>query len=243
VLKLTQKLPADRAAAATGYEDVEALRRILATDERKLKSAETRFRAVNAEALDRVQRLQDEIAESFGKYLQLFIKEKAALVYQTIKQRVGQGGEIFDFPAFRLALGGGAVTGETIREDPDSVSQSQAEFVDLAFRMALMSVVGDGGAASLVVDAPEASLDFLFAERAGLQLAAFSRSQPENRVIITSYLPSKHLVLAFLNGIKGDRKRSERILDLIRHAAPNAALRDDRKKYEEFLKEVIKGEA
>lgn len=242
VLKLTQKLPGDRQAAATGYEDIEALRRILATDEQKLKQAETRFRSVNAEALELVQRLQDEIAEAFGKYLQLFLKEKAALVYQTIKNRVGQGGEIFDFPAFRLALGGGAVSGETIHEDPDSVSQSQAEFVDLAFRMALMSVVGAGGAASLVVDAPEASLDFLFAERAGLQLSAFSTSQPENRVIITSYLPNKHLVLAFLKSIRSERKRSERILDLIQYAAPNAAVRADRKKYEDFLKEVISGE-
>jgi AAA domain-containing protein len=243
ILKLTQKLPADRAAAATGYEDIEALQRILATDERKLKTAESRFRIVNSESLGRVQQLQDEIAKSFGKYLQLFLKEKAALVYQTISNRVGQGGAVFDFPAFRLALGGGAVTGETIREDPDSVSQSQAEFVDLAFRMSLMSVVADGEAASLVVDAPEASLDFLFAERAGHQLAAFSTSHPDNRVIITSYLPSKHLVLTFLKGIKGERKRRERIVDLIRHAAPNAALRADRDKYEEFLQGVIKGEA
>ena len=124
MLKLTQKLPADRQAAATGYEDIEALRRILATDERKLKQAETRFRSVNAEALELVQRLQDEIAEAFGKYLQLFLKEKAALVYQTIKNRVGQGGESFDFPAFRLALGGGAVTGAQERLSTKRVSSS-----------------------------------------------------------------------------------------------------------------------
>lgn len=243
VLKLTQKLPAERAAAATGYEDIESLKRILASDEKKLKQAETRFRAVNAEALGLVQRMQDEIAQAFRKYLELFIKERSALVYQTIKTRVGQGGEIFDFPAFRLALSGGAVTGETIREDPESVSQSQAEFVDLAFRMALMSVVGGRHGASLVVDAPEASLDFLFAQRAGAQLAAFSTSEEKNRVIITSYLPSNHLVLELLRGIRGQHKRRARVLNLIEHAAPNAALRDDRDKYEAFLEKVIRGEA
>lgn len=243
ILKLAQKLPADRAAAASGYEDIESLKRILTTDERRLKEAESRFRTVNAEALGLVQHLQDEIAQAFRKYLELFIKERAALVYQTIKTRVGQGGEIFDFPAFRLALSGGAVTGETIREDPESVSKSQAEFVDLAFRMALMTIVGGGLGASLVVDAPEASLDFLFAERAGAQLAAFSTSQEKNRVIITSYLPSKHLVLELLRDVKGQQKRRARVLNLIEHAAPNAALRADRKKYETFLEEVIQGEA
>ena len=92
---------------------------------------------------------------------------------------------------------GGAIAGQTMRENPREVSQSQAEFVDLAFRMALMTVTAKGGAATLVVDAPEASLDFLFAERAGYQLAAFSKARRENRVVVTSYLPSDHLLNAF----------------------------------------------
>lgn len=133
----------------------------------------------------------------------------------------------------------GAIAGETIRDEPGDVSRSQAEFVDLAFRMALLSIAADDHSSSLVVDAPEASLDFLFARRAGDRLAAFSSATPTNRVIITSYLPSKHLVTSFLKDVPESEARRSRIVDLIHLAADNAALRSDRPKYEKFLNEII----
>lgn len=105
--------------------------------------------------------------------------------------------------------------------------------------MALLSIAADDHSSSLVVDAPEASLDFLFARRAGDQLAAFSWATATNRVIITSYLPSKHLVTSFLDKIPRAEDRKNRIVDLIHLAADNAALRSDRPKYEELLAEVI----
>ena len=105
--------------------------------------------------------------------------------------------------------------------------------------MALMGVVSD--AATLVVDAPEASLDFLFAERAGEQLAKFAESSAENRVIITSYLPSDHLLRTFFASSETSEDRKSRIVNLIAYAAPNAALRADREAYEKFLAHVIEG--
>lgn len=242
LVDVLRKMPAEGAAVASASDEVEALRRILAADQRSRKIAEDRFRTVVAESVANVQALQHAIAEAFKVYLQLFLKEDASLVYQTTKAQVGQSGASFEFPAFRLSMTGGAVAGQTIRERPDAVSQSQAEFVDLAFRMALISVVAKGGPATMVVDAPEASLDFLFAERAGKQLASFSNAHPENRVIITSYLPSEHLVLAFLAGVRGIKQRNRRIVDLISLAAENAALRADRGQYEAFLNRVRRNE-
>ena len=134
---------------------------------------------------------------------------------------------------------GGAIAGQTMRNSPNQVSQSQAEFIDLAFRMALMTVTAGGGPSCLVVDAPEASLDFLFAQRAGQQLAAFSRALPQNRVIVTSYLPSPYLLETFFSHIKKGPDRAKRIINLIRDAAPNAALRDDRDQYDQFLDAII----
>ncbi|MHB8268621.1 AAA family ATPase [Bradyrhizobium sp.] len=239
IVAVLKRIPTERAAIGSQENDVDALRRILANERRRLTKAEDRFRLVVAESVKRVQSLQDEIAESFQGYLQVFLKETAELVYQTVKDRVGQGGASFEFPAFHLTMTGGAVAGQTMRDNPDEVSQSQAEFVDLAFRMALMSIAGEGGPASLVVDAPEASLDFLFAERAGQQLAKFSKALPENRVVITSYLPSHHLLTSFFKSIRTERERRRRIVDLIRDAAPNAAVRADRAKYENFLASII----
>lgn len=40
-----------------------------------------------------MQELQDDIASAFSEYLQLFLKESATLVYQTVTAKVGQGGE------------------------------------------------------------------------------------------------------------------------------------------------------
>jgi hypothetical protein len=240
IVEVLKRIPTERAAIGSKQNDLDALSNILANERRGLKRAENRFRKVVAETVGLVEVLQEEIAASFQKYLKVFLKESADLVYQTVKDRVGQGGASFDFPAFHLTMTGGAVTGQTMRESPKEVSQSQAEFVDLAFRMALMTVVAEGGPSTLVVDAPEASLDFLFAQRAGYQLAAFSKARPENRVVVTSYLPSDHLLNAFFEGISGATKRRARIVDLIQHAAPNAAVRADRIKYEAFLDNIIK---
>lgn len=238
IVAVLRKIPTERAAIGSHENDLDALRRILKKERTKLTETEERFRIVVAESVKNVQAMQDEIADSFQGYLKVFLREKANLVYQTVKDRVGQGGASFEFPAFHLSMTGGAVAGETMRDSPGEVSQSQAEFIDLAFRMAIMSVAGNGPA-TLVVDAPEASLDFLFAERAGQQLAKFSRSVDENRVIVTSYLPSHHLLMSFFQGVRSEREREARIVNLIRDAAPNAAVRADRAKYEEFLSNVI----
>jgi hypothetical protein len=239
IVAVLRRIPSERAAIGSKDSDIDALRRILANERRRLTRAEKRFGSVVAESVTRVQTLQEEIADSFQGYLQVFLKERAELVYQTVKDRIGQSGAIFEFPAFHLTMTGGAVAGQTLRDNPEKVSQSQSEFVDLAFRMALMTVAAEGGPATLVVDAPEASLDFLFAKRAGQQLAAFSRALPQNRVIITSYLPSENLLLTFLASVRGEAKRRERIVDLIRDAVPNAAVRADRAQYEKFLDNVI----
>lgn len=241
LVEILRKIPAERAAVGSANDDISAHEAVATEDRARLKEAEKRFEAVVSEALHSVQKLQDDIADAFSKYLQLFLKENATLVYQTVTAKVGQGGggARFTFPAFRLAMTGGATAGETIRDEPGDVSLSQAEFVDLAFRMALLSIAADDHSSSLVVDAPEASLDFLFAHRAGDQLAAFSWATPVNRVIITSYLPSKHLVTSFLERVSQPEVRKSRIVDLIHLAADNAALRADRPRYEQFLNQVI----
>jgi hypothetical protein len=241
LLAILRSIPNDRAALGTAQDEVDVLERIIKEDMETQRSAELRFGAVVAEAVLRVQNMQHEIASSFTTYLQLFLREDAELVYQTIRARVGQAGAVFDFPSFKLSMSGGAVAGQTIRDEPNAVSQSQAEFVDLAFRMALMSVASDKSGSTLVVDAPEASLDFLFARRAGLQLAAFSSAHQNNRVIITSYLPSANLVAAILSDSNDEEDRRARIVDLIKNAAPNAALRADREEYEAFLEKVLVG--
>jgi len=239
IVAVLRRIPAERRAIGSRDTDVDALRRVLATERTRRTKAEKRFESMVTELGEQARKNQQEIERTFGEFSRIFLKERIDLLYQTTPGRVGQGGAIFEFPTFHLSMSGGSVAGQTVRESPLDVSRSQAEFIDLAFRMALMSVVSD--AATLIVDAPEASLDFLFAERAGEQLAKFATSSAENRVIITSYLPSDHLLRTFLGGSKTAQERKAGIVNLIADAAPNAALREDRDKYEEFLAHVING--
>ncbi|MGJ4965230.1 AAA family ATPase [Bradyrhizobium sp. HKCCYLRH3061] len=241
IVQLLKRMPAERAALSRSETELDVLDNILRSDHSKRERAAQNFQKQTVRVTENVQQLQDRIAGAFQRFIMLFVKEEAALVYQTVQEKVAQGLATFAFPVFRLAMTGGSVAGLMVREGPDSVSQSQAEFVDLAFRMALMTVAAPRSATSLVVDAPEASLDFLFATRAGNQLSTFANSNSNNRVIVTSYLPSQHFVSAFIAGIKGQQKRRERIVNLINNAAANAAMRDDRAKYTEFLENIIKG--
>ena len=121
ILDVLRKTPTANAAFATAGDDVQALRRILESDIRSRMRAEKRFRNVVAESVARVQSFQNAIANSFGKYLQLFIKEETSLIYQTVNDRVGQTGASFDFPAFRLSMAGGAVAGQTVWTCPAKV--------------------------------------------------------------------------------------------------------------------------
>ncbi|HEY0156729.1 MAG TPA: AAA family ATPase [Thermoanaerobaculia bacterium] len=239
IVQVLRQIPAERAAVAAVTDDIDALNRLLDEDRRGLAAAERKFRRAVAETVRRVEQLQDDVRRAFQPYVKVFLKENASLLYRTVKAPMGQSGAQFEFPAFQLTMSGGAIAGEALREGPESVSNSQAEFIDLAFRMALMTVASAGSAATLVVDAPEATLDFLFAERAGQQLAKFSYANGGNRVIVTSYLPSEHLLQALFAKTKRVPERRRRIVDLIKDAAPNAAIRADGPRYEEFLEKII----
>jgi hypothetical protein len=58
---------------------------------------------------------------------------------------------------------------------PSRCSESQREFIDLAFRMALMeTAAGADGDAMLVLETPEASLDSLFVTEAGALFRRFA---------------------------------------------------------------------
>jgi DNA repair exonuclease SbcCD ATPase subunit len=125
IVAVLKKIPSERAAIGTANDDIDTLNRLLADERRQLATAEGRFRAIIEETVRAVEALQEAIAAAFQRYLKLFIREDASLVYQTTKARLGQSGELFDFPTFRLAMTGGAVAGATMRTGPDAVSQSQ----------------------------------------------------------------------------------------------------------------------
>jgi len=178
------------------------------------------------------------IKKLFEQYAKDFLIEECELVWSLRKDRVGQLGMTISFPAFELDLASAAFTSPVRRTGPEQVSESQREFIDLAFRMALMAAADPSGGGTLVIDAPESSLDAVFVHRAAEVLTRFASSGTANRLIITSNLTEGDLIPRLLHHIgKGDR--AERVIDLFEVAEPTAAVRQLKAEYLKVKKRVF----
>ena len=145
------------------------------------------------------------IMETFAVFAGGFLLETVNLVWAPQRARVGQTGETIQFPAFELDMTGTNFPTAVRRSGPEHVSESQREFIDLAFRMSLMQVASEHGVSSLVIDAPESSLDAVFVTRAADVLAKFANSQGGNRLTITTNLVEGELVPELLKRFRLSR--------------------------------------
>jgi hypothetical protein len=119
------------------------------------------------------------------------------------------------------------------------VSESQREFIDLAFRMALMQVAAWGGVGTLTVDAPESSLDAVFTRRAADVLLRFAQNQG-NRLVLTSNLVEGQLIPSLIRPRLNQPARKEPFIDLFQIAAPTAAIREHKAEYDAAIEAVLK---
>lgn len=212
-----------------------------------------------AHAIDRdVLAVSAEIESRFAKYIQGFLAERCDIKYTPRQKRIGQRTvtESFPFPHFVPALTSGVQRDSTtIREAGQSVSESQKEFIDLAFRMALLDLSAPNASVMLVLETPEASLDSVFIPRAGDLLRRFARREGDvvgTRLIASSNV-NRELMIPALFGAYPDsdfygqvtdepdqetlgpvpiEERSAHILDLLSIAAPTRALERFREAYE-----------
>lgn len=170
-------------ALASDDEDLQFLRETVrkgTADLERLQAyrirAETRYKSIKegqAVTLDAAIRL---VKERFRQIARNLLAETCELGQGEIMRTIGQEGERIAFPTFQVMMSSGAFTGTlSIRDEATAVSESQREFIDLAFRMALMEVAaGKDGDAMLVMETPEASLDSLFVTEAGALFRRFA---------------------------------------------------------------------
>ena len=229
---LVKQLPPEESQLRERHQGLASLRGRIEVLQRDLDEKRKGFTNIIAEANAAVERRASKVQSSFSEYAREFLLEDCKLVWSPTPTRLGQTGRRFDFPAFQLELGGSNFTGTVRRRGPDDVSESQREFIDLSFRMSLVRVATQGEVTSLVMDAPESSLDAVFVDRAARILGTFGRPAGGNRLILTLNLIAGNLIPNLLKQavIKDDRK--ERVVDLLTIAAPTAALRDLRSEYE-----------
>lgn len=223
------------------------------------------FRGI-AEGIDReVKVVSDRIEESFGRFISGFLAEDCAIAYTSRQSRIGQraASESFPFPHFVPSLTSGVYrSNATPREYSQSVSESQKEFIDLAFRMALLEVAAPNAAAMLILETPEASLDSVFIPRAADLLRRFavrSGGGASTRLIASSNVNREQMIPALFGAYPDMRfygqvvdekplaspptipidEREIHVLDLLQIAAPTRALDRFRIPYEEERDQAI----
>jgi len=251
-----KKLPPDAEKVASMDAQLKVLEGRLAELKSSQIQAEAEFVGLIDATRRRIELLKQAIVDRFEEYASAFLEEKCELVYRSTQRTIGQEGRSFLFPGFHVsmtsALSGGV---GRPRISKDHVSESQKEFIDLAFRMALVEALAAGEGAMIVLETPEASLDQVFAVRAGALFGRFAHGRGVgNRLIATSNVTEGPMIGAML-GVHPDpleqgpasaqphfvppADRPGHVIDLLHLAAENAALQHHREVYESALRRAI----
>lgn len=236
---LQRKLPVDERQGARDLDETMLLRERVVQFRSEREHAENALEELLRTARMAVEATKDKISEVFSHYADQFLHEKFRLVYSPDRRTVGQTGKSLEFPSFELELTSGATEGRSTRRNASQVSLSQREYLDYAFRMAVMSVIAtDSG--TFVIDGPEGSLDSVFARRAGQMLESYANAGggEGNRLIVACNLVDTQLIPILLRGESGPPSE-RRVINLLGLATPSAALDALRPEYEEAYRRVI----
>ncbi|MFN9474918.1 AAA family ATPase [Acidovorax sp.] len=218
------------------------------------------------EAIDQeVRAVSGQIEQAFAKYIRGFLAEQCEIKYTPRVRRLGQRAntDLFTFPHFIPALTSGVHRNiTTVREAGQSVSESQKEFIDLAFRMALLEFAAPSAPTMLILETPESSLDSVFVPRAADLLRRFatrSDNARETRLIASSNVNREQMIPALFGAYPDKRfygqvvdetpsemppmipveERASHVLDLLTVAVPTRALERFRTAYEEERDQAI----
>ncbi len=185
------------------------------------------------------------LTETFARLIEQLLVENVRLVQASANPRYmqapGQVDDQIQVPVYVAEMTAADRPGFLRRNNPNDVSESQRELIDLAFRLALVEVFS--GSCTFVMETPEASLDGVAMERVGQALAAFAE-KGYNRLVVTSNLTNAGIIKAlFDDSVPGQRaeSRMDRVLNLLQVAAPNRALVEDRARYDALLHEAVSG--
>ena len=190
------------------------------------------------------------ICTEFHRFSTEFLGAECSLEFEMASRRVGEIGGRIEFPHFTPKVASAMSALPTTRESAGSVSESQKEFLDLAFRMAVMRTAAMSNTATmLVVETPEASLDSLFIERAGRMLRdyTFERGRVRHTVIASSNLNLENMIPALLGlseskGRAAARKEApKRIIDLLEIAAKSPVVKRNLARYRGQLRQALHG--
>jgi DNA repair exonuclease SbcCD ATPase subunit len=180
-------------------------------------------------------KIENDLGSRLTSYAEAFLHETVAVKFlRNYPFKVATGAPLINLPTFRIAMTSSTHLAAHERSTATSVSESQKEFLDLAFRMTLLDMVANDGATMLVMETPEASLDSWFMARAAQMIRKFSPEGGQRILIATSNVNGTTMIPALLGLIakKGDlrklpKSQQSRLVDLMALAEEPGVLRDD----------------
>jgi hypothetical protein len=185
--------------------------------------------------------VRERVEEIFARRADDFFIERVRLVYAPRVERISQQGLRFEFPAFEVDLTSGATGSAFVRRTYEQASLSQREYLDIAFRMALMEALG-GERCSIVIDGPEGSVDVVFADRAGQMLANYATPGDQgekHQIIVACNVVEGGFIPYYFDDHPQREERTKRTINLLDIAHPTAALEALRTDYEAKVESVL----
>lgn len=259
--------------------ELESLRAAVKEGERELASlketqneAESVYRRILQRQQGNIDSATKTIRRLFRQFASVVLAERCDLSIKSDYRSIGQEGEKFRFPYFEVMMTSGVFDQSlSSRENADAVSESQREFLDIAFRLALIEAVAGASTDSMIVlETPESSLDSLFIAKAGEVFRRYAENPRRKNVLIASTNLNNEQMLPALLGTQRaptrsrmtrsqvemrpanqstqlaappipKAQRSSRVINLLDLAAPNAALRQYRGHYTRLLRRALGG--
>jgi len=221
---LRAQLPADADGYFKDRSNLASMKARLEAMSQELRMSAERFEVFVDQKSQAILQNADQIKEHFDRFASLFLLGDGELSWTPREEQLGQSSYKIKFPAYELQLGRSDTGSVSTRSGVGDVSESQKEFIDLAFRMALIQAAGNQRGASLIIDTPESSLDSVFSDRAASILADYAMSA-ENRLVVASNLTDGRLVPMLVRAVR-DANGDWNIVNLFEIARPTAAIRE-----------------
>ncbi|WP_176693073.1 ATP-binding protein [Arenimonas terrae] len=241
VANLVNQLPPDQSRRKELEDRFQTLNNMVTELRAQLETERATFNASLDSFRATIHQSAARIKEHFEAVSSDFLYEESRLSWTPDRRLVGQtGGDTYaEYPAFSVELGGSDFVGVQRRANPAYVSESQREFIDLAFRMALIEVTSPDHVGTICIDAPESSLDAIFVDRAATVLARFADGTSPNRLVVTSNLGAGPLVPELLRKAAPPGERAKTLTNLFKAGQPTKAMVDGVVEYERYLAKLM----
>ena len=182
-----------------------------------------------------MKEVEHDLGSRLKRYAEAFLHETILVRFQRNAQvKLATGAPKISLPVFRIAMTSSTHLAVHERATATSVSESQKEFLDLAFRMTLLDLIAKDGATMLVMETPEASLDSWFMARAAKMIRQFAPVEGERILIATSNINGTTMIPALLGLLRKDgtskklpKAQEHRLIDLMALAEEPGVLKQD----------------